>query len=137
VNLSARDRTALLRNLAAPVLDAVEVALPPSTNNLFATAGRRRVKSGEYRKWLSATQADVCRLRAPVRYPVAVVLTVKGRVHGARDLDNTIKPTLDQLVACGVLTGDSLMYLHSVTVRRGDDEGEPRVRIEIHDVGGG
>lgn len=110
---------------------ATEVELPPSTNHLFATVGRRRVTTSAYRSWQAVAALKVRTLQPAKAYPVAVTLTVLGKVYAQRDLDNFVKPVLDALVKCGTLAGDSLQYVSRVTVQRGDASGEPRVRIEL------
>lgn len=112
-------------------MTAAEVELPPSTNNLFATVGKRRVPTREYKTWQQVAALRVRALTPPTTYPVAVTLTVLGKVFAQRDLDNTIKPILDALVKCGVLRGDNLTCISRVTVQRGDASGEGRVRIEL------
>lgn len=110
---------------------AVDVLLPPSTNNLFATVGRRRVPTSAYRSWQQATAFAFRALDPAQSYPVAVTFTVLGKVNAQRDLDNFAKPLLDALVKCGTIAGDSLKYVSRVTVQRGDAGGEGRVRIEM------
>jgi Holliday junction resolvase RusA-like endonuclease len=110
---------------------AVEVILPPSTNHLFATVRGRRVKSREYRDWQRATAFAFKALEPAEVYPVGVTLTVLGKVYAQRDLDNFMKPVLDMLVTCGIVTNDTIKYVTRVTVQRGDAAGDGRVRIEL------
>ena len=47
------------------------VELPPSTNNLFLTRGRKRVKSPNYRAWISRVLNVMRPYAQPVTYPDA------------------------------------------------------------------
>ncbi len=112
---------------------SVAVPLPPSTNNLFAGKGRRYV-SAAYKAWKQAAYPVVKMLSPPESLPCEVWLTVCGKVNRQRDADNFFKAILDSLVACKVLPGDSLMYVHGVhTVYRPDD-GEGRVEVGFSEV---
>lgn len=88
----------------------VEIELPPSTNNLFATVKGRRVKSKEYTRWIKRNLPTVAQLRQPI-LPCRVVIGLFGKINGARDGDNFLKPIMDALVSAGVIPGDSLRYV--------------------------
>lgn len=113
------------------VLDAVEVPVPPSTNNLFATVGKRRVPTSEYRKWRKLAEPLVSGLRVPDRFPCVVTLRLRGKVHASRDLANIEKAVGDELVRCGVIPDDRLAYVRGVCMWYEPDDGEARVRIEL------
>lgn len=89
--------------------DEVVVPVPPSANNLFLTAGRRRVKTPAYTEWLKAAVPLLARLRRPARTPVEVRVTVTGGNgwNPARDIANVEKAITDALVEAGVLADDS------------------------------
>ena len=111
---------------------AATLPLPPSTNNLFATVRGKRVKSREYRAWLSAVAPLLVELRPPKALPAAVRVGVFGKVNAARDLDNMLKPIGDALVAGGVLPGDSLKYVTEWRVCYGGEWGAPpAVVVEV------
>ena len=94
----------------------IQLPLPPSTNNLFATVSRKRVKSQAYTRWLSAAGWE---LKAQNPEPI------KGRFHFTmvvyppdkrrRDLDNLLKAPLDLLKTHGVIEDDSLAQSISVS----------------------
>ena len=81
---------------------------PPSANRLWRNLSGRTVKSEAYRRYLSACKVAVMAQRAA---------HVSGRFHVTiiadrpdarrRDLDNLVKPSLDALMACGVIEDDS------------------------------
>lgn len=92
---------------AAGAEAVVSVPVPPSVNNLFATAGKRRVKSRAYRAWLAVAVPGLARLRPPPSLPTAVRVRVVGPINRRRDLDNLLKPLGDALQAAGLIPGDS------------------------------
>lgn len=93
--------------LPRPNFDAT-VPVPPSVNNLFATVGRRRIPTREYKAWLAAALPAMERMRVQTEFPCRIVVSVFGKVNAARDVDNLAKPIGDALVAAGVLPGDSI-----------------------------
>ncbi len=108
--------------------------LPPSTNNLFASVGRRRVPTAAYTTWRrhAGQQIMVQRLKRAVRqiagpYEVHILA---GRSSMRRDIDNIIKPCVDLLVSMGVTEDDSNCV--AVSARWGEVEG---VVVEIESAG--
>lgn len=103
----------------------IRLPIPPSTNNLFVTRGRKRVISPAYRAW--RTEAG---LRLNVQRPqshaksrrLAVAIHVPDTVRG--DLDNRIKGLLDLIVDHGLIADDR--FIDSIQITRGpcliDDE---------------
>ena len=103
----------------------IVLSLPvcPSTNALFANArGKGRIKTAEYKAWLKTAgllvsfQTAKSRIRS-VPSPVSVNIRI-GKVNQARDADNFAKACADLLVSCGVISGDNLMHLHSITAEK-------------------
>lgn len=83
------------------------IPVPPTTNNLFATVGRRRVQTREYKSWLEAAGWQIKTQRVPkVEGDVKVTLVIT-RPTVTSDLDNRIKPILDSLVKFGVIDDDT------------------------------
>lgn len=105
------------------------LSLPPSTNNLFITVERRRVKSPEYRAWITENEAEAGRLATPTAFPVRVRIEVHGKLNVRRDLDNIIKPTLDLLVSVGVLPDDNVKYVTGGRWEYHPSADEPFVRV--------
>lgn len=89
--------------MAAELL-RVSLPMPPTTNNLFVNAGKRRIVSPEYDAWRwEARQAvaDWPDLSQYAAVPWAATIAVYGLPRGS-DLDNRIKATLDLIAS---LTG--------------------------------
>jgi Holliday junction resolvase RusA-like endonuclease len=82
---------------------------PPSTNNLFRNAGKRRIKTDHYTRWITEAGWTLANQR-PTRLsgPYALALTLHPPTRSARDLDNFIKAVSDLLVAHEVIDGDHL-----------------------------
>lgn len=88
---------------------------PVTTNHLFATVGKRRIKSEGYQRWLRAAQGAILeqgrkKLRGNVSLSIALVRPDKRR----RDLSNTIKCIEDLLVSMQVIDDDSLVQRISI-----------------------
>lgn len=119
------------RPTAAGSLESVTLPIPPSTNHLFFTKGRRRIKSAEYRAWTSEVLPILRRL-ARVAPPVEIEVTVCGKVNAQRDLDNMLKPIGDALVESGVIENDNVRHVTAWNVRaRLSPIGAPEVRVRL------
>ena len=115
--MAEQEREAVPADRKPPPL-YVTVPVPPSTNNLFVTVGRRRVKSREYREWMVDAVPEMMKLGPPMSFPAQVSITLLGGpgLNLYRDLDNIAKPVLDALVAASVLPGDSLRHVWRVAL---------------------
>jgi hypothetical protein len=82
--------------------------MPPTTNNLFAGTGRRRIKTRQYQAWENQAGWALLRQRPPhIKGPVAVTIEVSdGESSNTWDLCNREKATMDLLVTHGVIQGD-------------------------------
>lgn len=89
--------------------------MPPSANGMrshfIQNGGVRSVKSKTYAAWKKAAAWEIAaarpgRIEGPYRLYIAVQRDWKSK--RARDIDNTIKPISDALVAAGIVTDDSL-----------------------------
>lgn len=92
-----------------------QFAFPPSTNHLFANAGKGRIKSEGYRRWIKGAQGAILeqgRKRQPG--PVSLSLALVRPDNRKRDLSNAIKSVEDLLVGMGVIEDDSLVQRLSV-----------------------
>lgn len=121
-------------DVRAGTLTRVELPVPPSTNNLFASAKgtRRRFITAEYRAWKELAAPLAAALKSPAAYPVEVWLTLAGKgINPQSDVANREKATTDLLVSCGVLAGDSLKYVVGNHQVYRPDDGPPRVVVEI------
>ena len=93
---------------------------PPSTNNLFRNAGKRRIKTDHYTRWITEagwTLATQHPPRLSGRYVLG--LTLHPPTRAARDLDNFVKAVSDLLVAHEVIEGDHLAQ--RITLAWSDD----------------
>jgi crossover junction endodeoxyribonuclease RusA len=82
---------------------------PPSTNNLFRNAGKRRIKTDRYTRWITEAGWWLSFHNVPrLSGPYALALTLHPPTRAARDLDNFVKAVSDLLVAHEVIDGDHL-----------------------------
>lgn len=82
--------------------------LPPSSNNLFLSAGNRRVKTPRYRGWLDVAGWEIATQRpAKIAGPYAMTLWFE-RAKRRSDISNRVKAVEDVLVTHGVIEDDSL-----------------------------
>lgn len=111
--------------------------IPPSTNNLFATIGRRRVVTRAYREWRATAAAMIAREDARtisgwVRIDIALPITLRG------DVSNRVKAIEDALVSARVIADDRFVSdlrvtretdapYAFVTVRRDERDLDERV----------
>lgn len=81
---------------------------PPTTNNLFFNAGKRRVRTDRYDAWLAEGAAYIAQQR-PTRVtgPYILTLIATRPDRRARDLGNLEKPVSDLLVKCGIVRDDA------------------------------
>jgi len=94
----------------------VEISeMPPSANAMrshFIAGGKvQSVKSKTYAAWKKATAWEIAAARpGKITGPYRLYIAVQRdwRSKRARDIDNTIKPVSDALVAAGIVSDDSL-----------------------------
>lgn len=100
----------------------VEIATPPSLNNIYRNAGKRRIKTADYDAWKQATAWEIAKAvpaTKTIRGPVHVRLELPR--HLAGDCDNRIKPSLDALVASSRIDDDRNVEM--VQAHRCRDDG--------------
>lgn len=86
----------------------IELPYPPTTNNLFANAGKSRRKTPAYKAWIELAST---RIKASHRQNIgaySMSIAVKRPDNRRRDLSNLEKALSDLLVAHGVIKDDSL-----------------------------
>lgn len=116
------------------VLKRVCVVVPPSTNHLFLTAGRRRVKTSEYRDWLAVAVPEIAKLQRPAKFPVRIIATLFGKppaINMQRDIANIEKACGDALVEAGIIPDDCLKYVVETTQRFVLSDDGPGVWLEV------
>ena len=87
---------------------------PPSVNNFYINAGRRRVLTQEAKDWKLLAAKEIMARRPGMAVkriagPVSVTLLVPRRLRENTwrvDIDNRIKPALDILVTMGCMEDD-------------------------------
>jgi Holliday junction resolvase RusA-like endonuclease len=109
--------------------------MPPSANRMYRRGPFGMHPSAEYKSWKTAAATEVMARRKGTVFdgPVSVII-IATQPHALRDLDNTIKPTLDALQLGGVITNDnqvrSVMARWSQTFDVPSMEGRD-VRVEV------
>lgn len=117
-------------------------SIPPSVNSCWRSVRGRTILSKEYRKW----KAD--NLHGPkcgdkittLQKPCDVIINIhRGYNWRKCDIDNRIKPVLDQLKTCGYIVDDNSDHIHSVCIRLSTPAGdgmETYVSIDLVPVEG-
>lgn len=120
----AKRRAAIERGKAGGVMAEAQTAFrvnlpwPPSVNNLYINAGRKRVRSPRYRKWQDEAGWALKAARPPAfDGPVSVTIELCPPDNRRLDADNRNKPILDLLVSHGVIKDDDSRHVRSVTAR--------------------
>lgn len=104
--------------------------MPPTTNNLFAGTGKKRVKTYKYEAWEREAGWELLRQHPPrIKGAVALVIEVSEREStDTWDVCNREKATTDLLVTHGVIQGDNRPIVRRVTMEWSD---VPGVRVTI------
>jgi Holliday junction resolvase RusA-like endonuclease len=104
--------------------------MPPTTNNLFAGTGRKRVKTVKYAAWCNHAGWELLRQHPPrIKGPVSVLIEVSiAESNDTWDVFNREKATMDLLVTQGVIQGDNRPIVREGTMRWADVSG---VRVTI------
>lgn len=93
----------------------LELAVPPSTNKLYANAGRSRKKTAAYSAWIRGElKALVAQRAKPVPIPVTISILLPDTMRG--DASNRIKATEDLLVRAGIIPNDSKKFVRSISI---------------------
>jgi crossover junction endodeoxyribonuclease RusA len=109
---------------------SITLPFPPSTNNLFAQVGRKRVPSGRAKAYAVEVKKAVVAAGMPAMASGEARLVIAAWMPNlrARDLDNLLKAPLDGLVKAGVLADDSLITDIRI-YRAGLDRLNPRLTV--------
>jgi len=97
----------------------LELPFPPSTNNLFANAGKRRIKTAAYSAWLDLASIGIKDSHRLNLGPYSLHICLRRPDKRRRDLGNLEKAVSDLLVANGVIQDDSLSQ--RITLQWDDD----------------
>lgn len=104
-------------------VDPILFTLPPSANACWRTFKGRVILSEKYRQWREENlhHLNDTRKIEPSLFPVDIVIVVHpGKNWRKSDLDNRIKPILDQLQHCGYLLGDDTDCVKAITIKLGE-----------------
>lgn len=93
----------------------LDVPMPPSTNNLFKNAGKRRIKTGAYAAWqehaLIAMKPQLRAHGAPAARQTPIfdkhwAMWIRVNIDHGSDITNRIKAIEDLFVSWGLTCGD-------------------------------
>lgn len=131
----ARERGLLAESaIRVATVGEVRFTKPPTVNNLFLTAGRKRVKTPEYRAWIDRNKAEAGRMSRPVSFPVRACYRLCGKFNVRADGANYEKPVIDLLVSEGVLPDDKLKYVTGGRWEYSPSSEEPHVIVWLEQV---
>jgi Holliday junction resolvase RusA-like endonuclease len=94
----------------------LRLSFPPSVNNLFKTAGNRRVVSQQYSSWRIANGWEI-QAQKPGSLKGPVRIDIKLEDGRRQDASNSVKAIEDLLVQNGVIEGDGPKHVRDVRVR--------------------
>jgi Holliday junction resolvase RusA-like endonuclease len=113
---------------------------PPSVNNLFINAGRKRVRSPKYRAWADEAGALIVVAQTIYRQagksiatkgPVRLLYEFQeGQDKRKRDIDNLVKPVNDLLVTHGIIQADDNTVVRAIDLRWSDKVLGVRITVE-------
>lgn len=108
-----------------PVELVIELPMPPTTNNLFATVGKKRIRTVEYKAWAQEAGYLLNKQRPPLMAgKVAILIEVaEPKTAHRQDCTNRIKAVEDLLVSHRVIQGDDQRFVREVTTRWAPVEG--------------
>jgi Holliday junction resolvase RusA-like endonuclease len=110
----------------------IELPMPPTTNNLFATDKRsgRRFRTIEYQEWVHDAGWRLNKQRPPLMAgKVAILIEVEEPKTARRqDVANREKAVTDLLVSHRVIQGDDQRFVRELTMRWAPVEG---VRVTV------
>lgn len=100
------------------------IPMPPSTNGLFINAGKRRVRSPEYRAWALkagwAIKEQKIRPLEPGHGDLDIDILIGPR-DPRSDIDNRCKAGIDLCVSMGLIQDDK--YIKRLSIAWGDIQG--------------
>lgn len=108
----------------------LDLPMPPSTNNLFASDGKRRFRSAEYTAWITAAGYRLnAQHPSPMAGKVAILIDVEEPKTARRqDVANREKAVVDLLVSHRIIEGDDQRFVRELTMRWAPVEG---VKVSI------
>lgn len=117
----------------AHVILTLEGAIVPKARPRVTRTGHAFMPSA-YREWKVAAIASLTAQwgdRPQVSGPVIVVIALKGKHRRSGDADNTAGAILDAMVQAGILSGDNLKAVPTLTVSLSHGPTFPTATIDI------
>lgn len=90
--------------------------VPPSTNNLFANKGRKRIRADGYEAWRNEALAMLIHQQRARPFPTPCIITINVSDSVNGDADNRMKACLDILVTARVIPDDSKQHVRRVSI---------------------
>lgn len=88
--------------------------LPPSTNTLYPTVGKRRIKSAAFLNWQDEAGKELISQR-PKKWNEPVYITIIiGKLRSDADVSNRIKALEDLLVTHCIIPNDNMQWVKGV-----------------------
>ncbi|WP_375413070.1 RusA family crossover junction endodeoxyribonuclease [uncultured Bradyrhizobium sp.] len=114
-----------------PAAVTVELPMPPTTNNLFASTKGMRYRTSEYNAWIKEAGLRLNIQRPPqTRGKVSLLIEVaEPQTSRQTDLANREKTTVDLLVKHLVIEGDDQRFVRELVMRWAPDVRGVRVTI--------
>lgn len=113
----------------------IELPIPPTTNNLFATdrSSRKRFRSAEYQAWIKEAGYRLNAQRPPLMAgKVALLIEVEEpKTSRRQDVCNREKAVTDLLVSHRVIQGDDQRFVRELTMRWADVDG---VKVTVRPI---
>ena len=97
----------------------ISLALPPSTNQLFANTSHGRCKTRAYRQWRKFAVADIALQAGKARFAGEFTVEVRAsdrELKRNRDCDNLGKAIVDALAEAGTIAGDDQRWMRSISI---------------------
>ena len=108
----------------------IQLPLGPSSNNMFATVGKKRIRTVEYKAWAMEAGYILNLQRPPLMAgKVSLLIEVEEPKTARRtDIGNKEKAVTDLLVSHRVIQGDDQRFVRQITLRWADVAG---VRVTV------
>ena len=108
----------------------IALPMPPTTNHLFATVGKKRIRTVEYVQWAREAGYLLNRQHPPLMAgKVSLLIEVENpKTAHRQDVANREKAVVDLLVSRGVIQGDDQRFVREIILRWADVAG---VRLTV------
>lgn len=112
------------------------IKLPPSVNNLYINAGKKRVRSKKYKDWFNSVNPINFEYINPAQFPIKGKVKVdyfleRPNDKRKRDIANYEKALSDNLVKHGIIEDDSL--IQEISIKWVDDDDFDEMKKIAHE----